>query len=345
MTPARICRQSGLIACAAALLTCTVQSGDRGQAGMLAVPHAVSGQVDFTETGRPVLRYNYRTIEPGDLLNQVTEGNRIYTRARSDYLHPLHGLQGEVLTRDWPLDHPHHRGIYWAWPEVDLGTERGDLHALQRVFARPTGKLKIDTGPDFAQVDAENLWYWEDRDPIVRERAVIRAFAATPQGRIVDLEFFFTGLKEGITVARRGTSNYGGLNLRLATPQSQRITVHQDPPAANPRRSWSDLSGVFAGSEPSGLSVMQHRDNPGYPGDWVQYPELSWVQPAFPTAGTRHPLLPGKPLVLRYRLWIHNGATPSPEVLATLWDAWHAKPATATALDPLSPGSPPSSKP
>jgi hypothetical protein len=29
-------------------------------------------------------------------------------------------LEGEMLTRDWPEGgHPHHRAIFWAWPEVE----------------------------------------------------------------------------------------------------------------------------------------------------------------------------------------------------------------------------------
>ena len=107
---------------------------------MQAARDLASGQIDITDSGKPVLRYNYKTVEPGEMLNKVTPGNLIYTRARSDYIHPLYGLDGEVLTRDWSIDHPHHRGIYWAWPEVDFGTNRGDLHALQKVFARPHGQ-------------------------------------------------------------------------------------------------------------------------------------------------------------------------------------------------------------
>ena len=68
----------------------------------------------------------------------------IYAVPRSNYIHPVYGLSGEMLTRDWSKDHPHHRGIYWAWPEVEFGKKLGDLHALQIVFARPTGKIKFD---------------------------------------------------------------------------------------------------------------------------------------------------------------------------------------------------------
>jgi len=284
-----------------------------------------TGQVDLTESDKPVLRYNYRTVEPGEVLDKVTPANRIYARARSDYIHPLYGLLGEVLTRDWSVDHPHHRGIYWAWPEVDYGQERGDLHALQKVFARPTGKLRLQGGAVFAEVEAENLWLWEDRDPIVREVAVIRAYRATERGRVVELAFRFVALKDGVTLARRGTEHYGGLNVRMATPASQAISVHTDPTNALPRRAWSDLSGLFSGAgTASGLTVLQCRQNLDYPGDWVQYPDLSWCQPTFPGAGTRYALRRDQPLVLRFRLFIHTAAKPDDACAAMLWDAFQS---------------------
>ncbi len=292
---------------------------------MQAAQEAASGQIGITDEGKPVLRYNYQTIEPGAVLEKVAPGNRIYARARSDYIHPLYGLNGEVLTRDWSVDHPHHRGIYWAWPEVDFGNERGDLHALQKVFARPTGKVKLESGPVFAQIEAENQWLWNDGEPIVRELALIRAYRATLQGRVVDLRFQFIALKDGVTVARRGTDKYGGLNVRLETSKAQAISVFTGPPNTLPRRAWSDLSGQFPGSAAaSGLTVLQHARNPDYPGDWVQYPELSWCQPTFPAIGKRFALQRGQPLALRFRLWIHSGTGPEADFAAKLWDALHA---------------------
>ena len=82
-----------------------------------------SGQLDFCEGNNPVLRYNYQSVEPGELLDKVTPANRnnLYARACSDYIHPLFGPNTEVLTRDWPVDHPHHRaGIYRACPRWTL---------------------------------------------------------------------------------------------------------------------------------------------------------------------------------------------------------------------------------
>lgn len=306
--------------------TFTIVAGNStAPAALTAGRDEASGQWWLKEGDAPILRYNYATIEPGPLFDKVAPGNRIYCRARSDYIHPLYGLHGEVLTKDFSLDHPHHRGIYWAWPEVDWGAKRGDLHALQHVFARPTGKLEGTSGPLYAELRAENEWRWEDEQPVVREVARLRAWRATPAGRWLDLRFSFTALVDGVTVARRGTEHYGGLNIRLAAVDKQQITFHTDPPTAQPRLAWADLWGTFAGAkEPGGVGVLPWVGHPGGPPDWVQYPNLNWFQPTFPAAKTRYALSKDKPLVLSYRLWLRPGGAPSETAYADQWRAWQA---------------------
>jgi Methane oxygenase PmoA len=292
---------------------------------VIAKQDTASGQFDLADDGKLVLRYNYAAIEPGDIFKQVAPANRIYARARSDYIHPLYGLDGEELTRDWSIDHPHHRGIYWAWPEVDWRGQRGDLHALQHVFAKPIGKCTAASGPVFAQLEAENVWQWENGESLVHERAVIRAYRATENGRVVDLEFQFAAMHDTVLLARRETDKYGGLNLRLASVKDQEIIFHTDPTNTASRLAWAELNGRF-GDAPrsSGLVVLQHRGNPDYPGDWVKFPELNWFQPTFPASGTRYPLKPGEPLVLRFRLWLHRGSKASEENCAAHGRAYHA---------------------
>jgi hypothetical protein len=245
---------------------------------------------------------------------------------RSDYIHPLYGLQGEMLTSDWPDGgHPHHRGIFWAWPEVEYGMERGDIYALQRVFARPTGNIELTSGSVFAQIDAENLWMWEDNEPIVNEHAIIRVYHSTADNRIIDLTLKFLALKDSVTIATRFTNSYGGLNIRFQTPQNQEISYFTDEKGANPVRAWSDFAGIFEGNKSvSGLMVLQNKDNPEYPGNWREYPDLAWVQPTFPTPNTRFLLSREEPLVLRYRLIIHAGEKLSDEIAKMSWDAYNS---------------------
>ncbi len=271
----------------------------------------ITGRFTLQEGDSARLCYRYATVGPGDRLASIAPGNRKYAIPRSNYIHPLYGPHGEELTLDWPLDHPHHRGIYWAWPEVDWQGRRGDLHALQNVFARPTGRCQVTGGPVFAQVDAENLWLWEDREPIVRERALLRAYRSTSLGWLLDLEFEFAALNDQVALARRDTTHYGGLNLRFNSLRQQEIVKYVDPTAAAPRPAWGALSGIFAGvSQASRVVILPSAANPDYPPDWVDYPNLNWLQPTFPASGTRHLLRPGHPLILRYRLWIHAAVGP-----------------------------------
>jgi len=303
------------------------ESSHPARTSMQAAQSQPGGQFDISEGAKPVLRYNYAKVEPaGAFLQTVTEDNRKYAVARSNYIHPLYGPQGETLTKDWSRDHPHHRGIYWAWPEVDWRGQRADLHALQKAFARPTGKCETLSGPVFAQLDAENLWQWEDREPIVRERALIRAYPATPAGRLLDLEFHFAALDQPVLLARRGAAHYGGLNLRFNALKDQQISKHTDRPDASPRKSWGDLSGIYAGAQvPAGVAILQHASNAHFPGDWIDYPELNWLQPAFPSVGTRYELRKAEPLVLRFRLWIHPGGQPSAAAGADRWLAANSR--------------------
>ncbi len=298
---------------------------DATASGLTAQRNPEHGQFELQENGRLVLRYNYALVEPGRLLDSIQPANRIYARARSDYIHPLAGPQGEILTCDWPLDHPHHRGIYWAWPEVDWRGQRGDLHALQRVFARPVGRCFAAAGPVFAQLIAENLWKWDDAEALVRERAVIRAYRAVEGARVLDLELEFLALGEPVHLARRGTDKYGGLNLRFARVSDQQILTHTDPPGSALPRAWAQIAGRFGGSDAlAGVLILQHPTNPDYPGQWVEFPNLNWVQPTFPAAGTRWELRPDRPLVLRYRLWIHPGGPAEAEACARQWEAFRS---------------------
>src|SRR5690554_4279744 len=71
--------------------------------------------------------------EEGILLLENNEPRFFYQTAtksldgkypRANYIHPLYGLNGEVLTEDFPEDHLHHHGIFWAWHQLFAEGER-----------------------------------------------------------------------------------------------------------------------------------------------------------------------------------------------------------------------------
>ncbi len=296
-------------------------TGTTAGKGIQAVRDPESGQLVIVESGKKVLQYNYKTIQPPEgFIDSLQPGNVKYARARSNYIHPLYGPDGEELTFDWSKDHPHHRGIYWAWPEVDWQAKRGDSHALQHVFVRPTGKVRLTNGNGFAQIEAENRWLWEDKTTIAAETVIIKAHRMAESGRHIDLTFRIEAIKDDVTLARRGTTHYGGLNIRLSPIKDMKLIHHADPADAKPRMAWSDSIGIRkGGTKPVGFAVFEKPANPDYPGDWIEYPYLPWFQPTFPAAGTRYVLKKGKPLVLNYRLWIRRAGETSEAEYRKQW--------------------------
>jgi len=246
-------------------------------------------QYTIEDNGRPVLTYNFGTVPvPAGVKGQ-------YAVARGDYIHPLYGPGCEMLTRDYSPDHPHHRGLYWAWPEVTYKGEKRDLHALQGVFARPV-KMQRHTGGIIA---AENVWKWDDKEEIVRERSFINVYPVIDGLRVIDFAFHFEALVPGVTIARRHQDAYGGFNCRFSTREHQKIVTN---------RAWAVITGVPPdGKKPVSVGVVQRKTNPEFPGDWIQYPNLNWLQPTFPAKGKAYELKPGTPLDLEYRLVISAG--------------------------------------
>jgi hypothetical protein len=293
--------------------------------------------VDVTEGELPVLRYNQGTVPPPPAIIQHFEKDRkppLYY-ARGDYIHPVFGPDGEQLTDDYSMNHPHHRGVCWAWPVVRFKGEARDIWAVRvmptqpgGIWARPVSLDRIEAGPVLAAIDAENVWKWDDREPIVREDVTIRAFRQQNRCRFLDVHVRLTALVDDVSIGGRPKATYGGFNLRSFPEFDQRkIDMHIEPPEAKPRRAWFHLTGRFPGGKRlAGVAMLEHVTNPDYPSfpdpqtaDRVpgQYPRWRTVQPAWP--GDREVALErDKPLVLKYRLWIHPGLSNE----ATLRDVW-----------------------
>ncbi len=275
------------------------------------------GFIDVSESGTPVLRYHHgATAVPGGLGPEF---------ARGDYVSALYGLDGQLLTEDYPKDHPHHRAVNWAWATIRWHGEDRDLFAVRGIWARPVGKPRVTTEESAASITAENVWKWDDKTPVVSEAVSIRVFSRNGLGRIIDFEITLTALVEGLEFCGRLDAGYSGFNIRMAPAKGQEIIFHTDPPEARPQRAWADYSAMFSGGNArAGLAILQHAGNPLYPQEWRKYPDLNFFQPLYP-GGKLVPMPRDKPILLRYRLWIHNGAAED-AAAARQWDQYNQAP-------------------
>jgi len=308
-----------LIACGGLIARDSKPTARQGDKDAMTVRRADNDKyLEIFDADKCVLRYNVQNVP----VPKGVKGK--YAVARSDYIHPLCGPGGEILTKDYSPEHPHHRGLYWAWPEVYYKGQKRDLHALQGVFARPDKIVSTAGGGKSATIVAKSKWMWGDTEAIVSETATITAHKADTGGRrVIDLTFEFTALVDGVSVARRGQRAYGGFNLRFSARKDQQILPHTDPVGKKPRRAWAQIVGIPPkGKRPVAVAILQHAANPHYPGDWVSFPNLNWLQPTFPSKGVKYALSKTKPLVLRFRLCIRHDKLTDKE-LAEQWASFN----------------------
>jgi hypothetical protein len=231
-----------------------------------------------------------------------------YAIARSGYIHPIYGFNGEELTADFPSDHPHHRGVYWAWPEVGYRGKTNDLHALQGVQSKPADLVQYACEAGSAWIKHENIWIWEEGEEIVKEIVVIKAHRPETGLRTFDLHLTFEALVPGVEIARRDMKSYGGLNVRMSPRSKQNILKKLDLNDSD-SIAWAELIGVPEGGDGKvGVLILQSPLNPQHPCEWVAYPKINWLQPTFPRSGERFRLSQDKPLELRYRIVVRSGA-------------------------------------
>ena len=239
---------------------------------------------------------------------------------RANYIHPLYGLDGEILTEDFPADHPHHRGIFWAWHQVWLGDKKlGDSWAAQDFFwdVYDAKILNVDSKSRALQVDL--LWkspLWTDADgkkkPFLKETTTIRVHRTQNDIRKIDFEIKLLALADGMRLGgSEDVKGYGGFSTRIPLPDGLSFTGTSGP--VEPKNlsveagPWLDFTGDFGkDGNTSGLTILCHNSSPGYPQRWILRRKGSAQNPVYPG---RHPvgLSRDKPLVLRYRLIIHRG--------------------------------------
>lgn len=261
----------------------------------------------FTEGRDSILLYRPRPAFPDR------------AHARSHYIHPLYGLDGAVLTENFPADHPHQHGIFWAWHQVYVGDERVGDGWEQTDLSWEVQEVEIleDDGPG-AALRARVHWLsprWTGEDgqpkPFIEETMTLRAHPATEAYRAIDVQIQLRALTDSVRLG--GSDNakgYGGFSARLRLPEDVRFVGPDGPVSpkvtAVAPRPWIDLSATYQGEQPSGVAILAHPSAPGYPPPWILRREDSMQNAKWP--GHEPVAIPrDEPLTLRYRLIVHRG--------------------------------------
>ncbi len=239
--------------------------------------------------------------------------------SRNNYV-DLYDLQGREVTEDFPADHPHHRGVFWAWHQVIVGDKHlGDSWEC-RDFT--WNSLQVETSNRREGLLLRTRTHWSSPDyvndqgqeiPVVREETNVFLHRTRSDYRVIDFQITIHPLVDGLKLG--GAANdkgYGGFSPRIALPADIKfwsvdgqVTPARTAVDAGP---WINMEGSFHShdSTPSSIAIIGHTTNPAYPDKWILRAKGSMQNAAYPG---QHPVAvpESKPLELRYRMVIQNG--------------------------------------
>jgi hypothetical protein len=267
---------------------------------------------------RPVVTYNHGLLPAPEGIDPVY--------AKNGHIHPMRTPSGRLVTDDFPPDHAHQHGIFFAWVNTTFEDRRVDfwnqakklgsvehVKILEKVSGPVFGQFKVKlrhsdlTAPGKPKPVLEEIWtvrVYNVPDPFLSDlKSEQRCVADTP---LVVNEYHYGGM--GLRAAREWYKQEGS-GFLTSTGKTREEGNHT-------RARWVITHGRSEG-QPAAVAILGHPDNFRAP----QYVRLHPSKPYFcfaPMVMGSFEIAPDKPYVSQYRYATYDG-DPDPGLTDQLW--------------------------
>lgn len=313
-------------------LTFTLSAGNPGTgAGVVVQP--AGGDLGIKVGGRDLLAFRMaRDVLPrADIKPELV---------RAGYVHPVFSPAGQLVTDDYPSNHPHHHGIWAPWTKTrfqgrspdfwNMGGKTGaeEFVALDRTWSGPLhggfeARLKmVDLSAPKPVTVLHVTWQLTAYDsagvtPAARIfDLVITETCATPDPLILP-EYHYGGF------GFRGADAWNGPGSAARFLTSEGITDRIK--GNNTRARWCYLGGAGEKGALAGTATLGHPDNFRSPQPVRLHPNMPYFS-FVPQQLGEFRIEPGKPYVARFRFVVTDGA-PERARFDAFWNGY-ARPAT-----------------
>lgn len=236
--------------------------------------------------------------------------------SRSHYIHPLYGLDGTQLTEDFPADHLHHRGIFWAWHQILIHQEQisdgWELTDFEQNVINFEYRLQKRKGVIITDVDWISPHWKDGAEPYVREESKIVIYPKTNNYRRFDFEIKLKSLTDGLSIGGSDDEKgYGGFSVSLKLPEDVSFTgtngLVEPTDKAVEAGNKMKISGSFLkNGKKGGVVIAADPSNPGLSTSWIIRKKASMQNAVFP--GRQPVSIPfDQPLILKYSLLVFQG--------------------------------------
>lgn len=259
--------------------------------------------IEISENGKKVLFYRQYPASLHDKYN------------RTGYVHPLYNLKEEIITEDFPVDHPYHHGVFWAWHQIVLNNKQIAEGWTGEDISWQTASVKTKKEKNKIILHAVVLWKWaqtynKSKD-IIKENTSITVNEVTDNYRAIDFDIHLLPMIDSLKIGGADDiKGYGGFCIRLRLPRDMTFisadTVVTPTEVAVPAGPWMDIKGSLGGDSlsTSGVAIFPNPLNPGPGQQWILRNQTSMQNVPYP--GRLPVALTKKGWRLRYRIIIHT---------------------------------------
>jgi hypothetical protein len=276
-----------------------------------------------TASPRPLLEYQ---AEPG----AVPRDNIKPAFARGGYLHPIYTPAGKLVTDDFPPNHIHHHGVWWAWTHTEFQGRLPDFWNMG------DGKGKVDfvsldqhwSGPVHGGFQSKHRFMdLSAPQPVnaLNESWEIKVYASPATAKFWQFDLVSVQRCATDAVLKLPTYRYGGVGLRgnwAWNGKDKTFFLTSDGETDRDRGNtslgrWCDMAGDVEGGR-VGIAILGHPDNFRAPQPMRLHPTEPFFNFAPQQAGDMD-IKPGQDYVSRYRFVVHDGP-PDRAELDRLWN-------------------------
>jgi hypothetical protein len=237
-------------------------------------------------------------------------------------MHPVNTPSGERVTDIAPPDHRDHRGIFFAWQDLEFrrGDQaiRGDFWGWGH-FAPTEGRAIVNRNISLTAADAKsadvaigNDWN-VDGQKMLDEANTIHV-TQSQGATVLDLTYRFSSdcdwkiAQNAFTgfayrARKDGKWFYSDAEGKVSRPDSKSLVIEANWPA----RDWYSYTVTLENGKTVAIAVIDHPSNP--PSTWHESMNLTYLNPC--VSVTKPVTIPaGKTFALRYRALAHDGEFP-----------------------------------
>lgn len=235
---------------------------------------------------------------------------------RCNYIHPLYGPDGTRLTEDFPADHLHHRGIFWAWHQILIDNKPVSDGWELKNFQQKVTSVEFLLKKGIGLLNTTTEWkspFWENgTKAYLKEDATITIHPKTGNFRRIDFEIRLKALTDRLSIGGSDDENgYSGFSVRLKLPADIAFTgekglVEPLNTAIEAGNSMNMTGSFLNGGKRGGVVIWSDPSNPEPATSWILRKTASMQNAAFPG---RKPVSISfdQPLILKYSLLVYQG--------------------------------------